>query len=115
MWSNPNPSNDFGSSTVTLSNDMNNYTWLKFTYKKDKTTSDVYSVIYQVSDVKQFVDSSGQKVGTMAIGRNSAYNLVRVITYVSDTKITIGTSLRINNAAATNNEMVIPLVIYGMK
>lgn len=114
LWTNLSPTSNFTGQTVTLSSDISDYTWLKFTYKKDTTTSEAYSVIYQVSDVKLFADSNGQRVGGLIIGKNTLRNVARLITYVSDTRLYISASARLEDSGVQDNNMVIPLAIYGL-
>lgn len=107
LWVNPDPSQSFSSSDVTLSS--SNYKMLMFVYKKYATggsteASQIIPKGYNVSLFMVLPHSSGVRA------------MERTATYVNDTKYTLSdASLATGNtSASTDNTCVIPLKIIGI-
>lgn len=110
LWTNPNPNNGMITKTITLSDD--DYDMLEVIY---------YNWISQ----KYYSSSKGKKGMDIAlysmISTNSkAYMSIRVISYVSDTSLTVNNNITLvdNNSFTSgqiNNDWGIPVYIIGYK
>ena len=116
LWTNPNPSSLYSNGTVTLSDDIDNYDYIKFTYKPWTTSSQIMSSLYPLSDVKLSVsgNSTNHSVMSMICNLSDNSNFARRVYYASDTSITFNASYQINasNSSANTN---IPQQIIGCK
>lgn len=116
LWTNPNPSSSYSNGTVTLSDDIDNYDYIKFTYKPWTTSSQIMSSLYPLSDVKLSVsgNSTTHSVMSMICNLTDNSNFARRVYYASDTSITFNASYQINasNSSANTN---IPQQIIGCK
>ena len=118
LWTNPNPTSDFANQTVTLSESMDNFKYLKFVYKvyADAASNPTNEVIIPVEDFK----TTNYTSGTVSLGLSSAANASgtnylwsRVAYYASNTTITFS-STRATGANSTNNARSVPTEILGL-
>jgi len=114
LWTNPSPSTDFAAQTITLSEDMTNYTYLKFYCKALKTGTKTFSIIIPVED---FVASTTGSTLTddfrFCLTNGGAPK--RTFQYKSNTQITFsGASYISCPNTYTMNQTAYPLVIYGV-
>ena len=113
LWTNGSPTAQFAPQDVTLSDDIDNYDFLKIEFISTASTGVNGSILVDVSDFKSMTNTAN--VAGFAFGLSSgADSLVsRKTTYVSDTKIHIGNAY--SYAGGTNNARGIPLQIIGIK
>ena len=122
LWTNASPTSAFAAQVVTLSDDMNNYTYLKFEYRHSTTNSNLYEIIVPVDLYKtSLTPDSGNTthyIPSMSVMNGGQYAFAniyaRVIPYKTDTSIEISSARSLSGAtlALTN---VIPTRIIGMK
>ena len=104
LWTNPSPTSSFNAQTITLSDDMNNYQFLKVVSRISKTDST--ERVYEIEPSK-FYD--------MCIrGTISGVSWIRIISKQSDTTVSSSTSYRVN-ASGTSTDNAIPVQISGLK
>ena len=123
LWTNPSPTADFTSATgnnaVTLSDDMNNYDYLEFTFRIIKSGTDDHTMLIPVSEFKQTASTGG--VGNFKYAfsaSNASYTTAfRSVYYQSDTKVNISTNAiyRANNTTVLTPSQAIPIYIKGVK
>lgn len=123
LWTNPDPTVDFDSATgndaLQLSDDMDNYDYLEFTFRIVKTGTDDYTMLVPVSEFKQ--SSSGSGIGKFRYAfntSNASYQTgFRRFYYKSDTEVemTQNTIYRTNNANVNIPSQSIPVYIKGVK
>ena len=110
LWTNPNPNNGMITKTITLSDD----------------DYDMLEVIYYNWISQKYYSSSKGKKGTdialysMISTNSKAYMSIRVISYVSDTSLTVNNNITLvdNNSFTSgqiNNDWGIPVYIIGYK
>jgi hypothetical protein len=113
LWTNPSPTANLASGTVTLSQDMNNFKRLRFYWKTAKSrTSEAYFDI-DVDIVKTMIiadETFRIYVGT----RESSGGWVRNFSYLSGTTISMGSGYAAGSAS-TNNGYCIITKICGLK
>lgn len=120
LWTNPAPTSSFASQTVTLSDDISNYTYLKVEYKIQNTSA---SSIFALFDVEEFkvVAQSAPTTGFLGIlgactgawANASFYK--RVLAYQTETSIYFANASTISNVATATSDYLIPTQIIGIK
>lgn len=115
LWTNPSPTADFGEQTITLSDDIDNFDFIEFAYKPDKSQSDdqIVKELISPTDLKQSVLTDGAPVFAIS-SQASGYTHARPITYVSNTSLKFGESRTIG-AAGRRNFTSFPISISGIK
>ena len=122
LWSNPNINTAFAGQTVTLSETMRNFDYLKIYYRATYTdmagaypATNVYqSMLVPVSDFVNTVSNKSHMV--YALGAYPGYgNTTRVFYYSSDTQIYFSGADMIGVGGSPNNSFTQPIAIYGVK
>ena len=115
LWTNPSPSSNFSAQTVTLSDSISNYDYIKFVYGLSTSIAGGNSVVIPVSDFKQAVYP---QVNNMPIYELGAYNttttVVRGVMYASDTTVRFSPANNIAQTGSADNR-AIPTAIIGIK
>lgn len=116
LWQNPSPSSTFSGQTVTLSDDIDNYDYIKFEFKGSTQSAWVsvpnISIIYSVEDFKTTSSSNTHtRCAAAAVGD---YNYGRFFNYVNDTAVQFGNSVNISNGSSVNTANI-PLKVSGLK
>lgn len=107
LWTNPNRSVAFGNQTVNLSDNMNNYDYIKIVYYGWITSSDDEDVIIILPVEKlKFLHDATNWI-SLYIGQRGSSNYYRRICYDSDTSIIF--------KEASNTSAGIPYKIIGIK
>ena len=122
LWSNNSPSTNFpssGTSTtqVNLSDDIDNYTYLKFKFNRSTTdTTNQAEVIYTVEEFKKFTANSSKFMGAVAFysSTGTSNNYSRRFWYVSNTKVAISVMYQIGGTYSDNGAGI-PTEIIGLK
>ena len=115
LWTNPSQSTNFSAQTLTLSDDIDNYDFIKLTWKSSTTVSIEADVYWEVSDVKNFSEVNDEPQGAICSKAPSgSYRYARRIYYVSDTQLGIS-GCSVIGAASSNEALVIPVKVSGMK
>lgn len=117
LWSNTSPTSDFPASdttiTVTLSDDIDNYEYIKIKARRSKSDATEYAIIYSVEDFKKLNNANGASAGALAYNYNSS-NSARVFYYTSNTSVTFELAKALNSTG-TARTGAIPLEIIGLK
>lgn len=103
LWTNPSPTSSFIAQTITLSDDMNNYQFLK-----------VVSTISKSSDTERIYYTKPDFYDVLIRGVVSGASWVRILSKASDTTISITAANRLNNTG-TSTDNAIPTQIIGLK
>lgn len=112
LWTNPNPNANYGVNNVTLSQDINNFALLKFTYKAATNINTMAEVIINVDEFKASLN--GGNTINVILGSRGSQVWARMIYYVSDTSIRIDQAHQVYGTSV-NNGYSIPLEIIGLK
>ena len=117
LWTNASPSSDYSGGTVTLSESVDNFKYIKVTLAYNKSNLTITgSEIISVEDLKKApYPATGNNVG-FYIGNNSASNnYARRIQYINGTSVNISSAYLITSATGSvANSQVIPLEILGL-
>ena len=116
LWTNSSPSSSFADQTVTLSDNINNYTHLKIKFNRSTTdTTTKTEVIYTVKEFKKYVVGANSFNGAVAFyastSTGSAY--ARRILYMSDTSIRFSTMYQVGGSYSDNGACI-PTEIVGI-
>lgn len=119
LWQNPSPSSTFAAQTVTLSDDIDNYDFLKIYYtnhNSESGTNDPYSVLISVVDFKSSLPLNATRHNVVTLGSVAPSNnrYARHVLYDTDTTVNFGTTTQIG-ANSTTSVNVIPVQISGIK
>ena len=107
LWTNPTPAQQMVATTITLSDDMDNYDFIAVEYAVNyNTLTNVNRAYIRVSDLKNTGNTAAKPQGSLSY-YTTAY-AVRPFWYISDTSIRFGAGL-------LNNNTDIPLYVYGVK
>lgn len=120
LWTNPNPNSNFSGTAITLLDSIANYTFIVFEYKASTTTSTIFKAYVTPDDLRKsyyYNSTDATKRPLIGLGAISYYVAQgRMVTYQSDTNITIQGAYRFDSSAAGNdNSMAIPLYIKGLR
>ena len=118
LWTNSNVANTFASQTITLSQSISNYDYIKITVTSSTSnTTEYMDTIFKVSDFITYVQPSSSvnhwpqpAVGARAGGANDFRRLL----YVPDNKISVS-DCSAAGSTQTYNTRVIPVKVTGMK
>lgn len=116
LWTNPNLTSDFASQTVTLSDNVDNYDFIKFVFNLSTTAATHRCSIYSVEELKTFVNPTNDWSRASSPMRSNSNNasFVRGIIYQSSNSLTIGNASGYQSSS-TSNSALIPYQIIGMK
>lgn len=111
LWTNSAPTSAFAAQNVTLSDDINNYKYIKISFRVSTSNSETSSVIMSVEDLKNtdVFDSTGLTYGSMS---GNGYK-VRDYYYVNNTSISFTSGYQINYVNTDNNSCI-PVEITGL-
>ncbi len=108
MWLNSGSSTSkFASQTVDLNSGASNFKYIKFTYYKSTTNSEIGEVIYSISEFK-----NSNRVSIGYIG-NDSKSYRRGAEYVTDTSIKFDSA--VIDSTTTYNFYIIPERIIGLR
>lgn len=121
LWTNPTPSSNFGETTITLSDDINNYKYLKVVWKKSTSSAEYITTIVSVDEFKTSTNAgSGSARYAFSYcsiyykGTGSTNSGIRIFRYDTDTTINISQALGYNGSNV-DNSIDIPYQVMGLK
>ena len=112
LWTNASPSSNFSTQTITLSDSISKYKYIKFTYKVGVSVNTSSSFVIDVTELKKSLSESYAPLLSYTCNYNSVARS-RGIVYVSDTQLTIRASYNVNNTGGSD-ATCIPLEILGL-
>ena len=112
LWTNGSPSATFANTTVTLSDNLSNYDFVKIKWKSTTSVNQIGEIIVPVS-VFASQASAPNYYNTFSLGA-TASNYFRPVIYASDTTMTFGNSIMIRTNT-TNNDYNIVTEVIGLK
>lgn len=114
LWTNPSPTSNFATQTVTLSQSIENFDYIKFVHRISTSASNSGETIYSVSTFKTSSNSVAIQPVIAARTGGNGYP-VRRIRYVSDTTVSFLSTNNAGSGASYNDAYCIPLSIIGIK
>lgn len=109
LWTNPSPTSSFAAQTVTLSDDINNYDYIKMVYKYSTSDSTELIEIFPVENININTTKRSTYLGVMWYAGTWRY---RNLSFAS-TSVQFSASVNTNGKAG--NTTIIPLEIIGIK
>lgn len=113
LWTNSSPTSNFAAQTITLSQDIDNYDYLKIAYRLSTSASTELSLIISVQDFKNTADANGKGVITLN-SKSSNVIYARLIYYASDTSVFATVAYKIGSSG-NSQAYSIPTKISGLK
>ena len=112
LWTNSSPSASFAAQTITLSDNISNYDYIRIKYRYNNTTP---TDSYAMTDVTSLQSMTGTGTMTLALGlqHTNGINYARNCLYVSDTELKFTLAWYGNNS--TSALVSIPGEIIGVK
>lgn len=116
LWTNSSPTSSFAEQTVTLSQDMSNFDYLKIDFSLSTSDTRQSSVIIEPSILQKNKNNVHPQIGVALYQRasSSATRYVRIVFYYSDTGIRFGQVFPVNIASTAVNTNLIPTKITGI-
>lgn len=117
LWTNSSPTSTFANTTVTLSQSIENFDYIKFRIASTKSnTAESYQAesIFSVADVKRSTTTTYAPQCIISSRSTSGGQYVRRFLYESNTSLSISSGQQIAGTSGNNN-YVIPLSIVGIK
>lgn len=119
LWNNTatiSSSYTFPSQPVTLSDDIDNYEYIKFVFRRSATLSNTTEVMYSISEFKKYSTAASNFNGAIrCYGTNSTtVTYCRGIIYTNDTTVTFGSCAQVGGTETINSSLI-PMEIYGLK
>lgn len=113
LWTNNAPTNTFVNQTVSLSDDIDNYDYIKVICRVSTSDATEIKALYSVSDFKTYTAS---KVWGSSTCQVSSYLYSRLYYYSSDTALVFGHTWKYASGSGTTGDgYVIPTSIVGCK
>lgn len=118
LWTNPSPSSNFATQTITLSDSLDNYEYVGVSWAYStsaQTGSNTNREVMLVEDFKKAIEPASTTRTNPIIGSrgtNSTY--ARSAFYVSSTQVLFGNAFALN-ATGTSNAYSIPLQVVGIQ
>lgn len=114
LWTNSNPTNNFVTQTVTLSDAITNYDYIKIVVLQSTDDATEYSTIVKTSDFITSSLAANSPISYSVYSSSTGYRYARIIYYVSDTSVGISSGFAIHRDAL-NNSLAMPYQIIGIK
>lgn len=114
LWTNSAPTSTFAAQTITLSDDIDNYDYLRFYVRLSTSNAKSNSIFISVNDFK----NTGNAANSLNLAHSCYYEVSSIrnrhFYYVSDTSIGFGTCFNSGNTGS-DNTYLIPTKISGVK
>lgn len=107
LWTNPNPSQSWSATTITLSDDYTNYNYIGLTYKKKNSDSNILQKVFISTEY-------ATKTGMMYAFDSRIY--IRSFNLNDSNKMTIGAGMS-TSSSATSADLAahaIPVQVIGL-
>lgn len=114
LWTNSSPTSSFAAQTVTLSDDVDNYDFIKVVMRASTSDATIISETIPVAQFKQSSESAASGVRGGLSARVSSKTCVRSFYYSDDTTIGFTAGYQLNSTTA-NSSSCIPTEILGIK
>lgn len=113
LWTNASPTSTFNSQTVTLSDDINNYDYIKITYRASTTLTSTLSIMLSLEEWLKTTNATGVCYPAIAVRINSVV-YARRVSHNTDTDVIFASAIRMN-ASGANQDYIIPTEVIGLK
>ncbi len=117
LWTNSNPTTAFAGQAVSLSQSINNFKYLKFTFYNGTSDTVLSESVISVEEFKKMTnDTSYNNFYRFSSPAYYYTNVgwVRLLFYSGDTSVNFSTVYKVNNSGTATN-LLIPHQIIGLK
>lgn len=118
LWENSTPSSSYGENTITLSDSVQNYDYLRFEFTRGTTNPEIFSVIYTVDELDNTAqNANGEKLSSPTIYVSGTGNYTRILSKLSDTSILFSHCKKYGTGIDTVNSdtTLMPYKVFGLK
>ena len=112
LWTNNAPTTAFAAGNVTLSNDIDNYDYIKVTFRNSTSNVTEGEFLDTPANIKKTLQSLG--ANRVEISMTIAGDYTRRLVYVDDTTFNFSTAYKLG-ASGTSTSYAIPLSVVGCK
>lgn len=112
LWTNPSPNNSYGYDTVTLSQSLESFKYIKAKYYDNTTSKTELSVLMPVADIKKVYAASGGNLAMCAPYSTGAF--LRFLGFRSATSVWISNAVYVDSPGTAQPSYIIPVAIYGV-
>ena len=112
LWENSYPTSDWDNNTLTLSESLQNYKYLRFEIKQNKDSDS--QIMKYIFDTDFITQATGTSTYYLELGYYKTYGYARMVSCNSNTQFRIGACYRTNQAYSTTSQLI-PYRIYGLK
>lgn len=115
LWSNSSPSSDFAGNSISLSQSVSNFTYIKIVYAANKSEASSYNGIVIIPP-SMLLNSGTKNYAEVNLGgqNSNGVKYARRITGASSTSITFGACGQVDSTTRANSHCI-PLKVYGLK
>ena len=111
LWTNPSPGSQFATQTVTLSDSLLNYDYVKFVFRQHTSTTAETIILVSVTDFQNYLQ---YKYSPAVFCCSTTPMSVRGVYYVSDTTVGFYANARVGSSGSANASNI-PYKIIGVK
>lgn len=112
LWSNSNPTSNYGYATITLNQSIESFKYVKIKYYNNTASLVELSVLASVEDIKKTYVASGCNMATVEPYSNAYF--VRAYGFISGTSVFIGNAIYVDSPSSATPSHLIPIGIYGV-
>lgn len=113
LWTNPSPGASVGQMTVTLSDSVSNYKYIKFNFLGWTGTSVYFDILIPADQISTYTDAANTRSAGV-FWHGSSYIYYRRIVYVATNQIKITLAGRVGQTGSSDNALI-PQSIVGLK
>lgn len=118
LWSNQSPASAFSAQTVTLSQSIDDFKYIKVYANISTSDTTEGCVIYEVDKFKTMNADRYTQIGDITLkanGTTAGYSHIRSFVYISSNQVQFGNAWAWTNSSSATNTYTIPTKICGLK
>lgn len=112
LWTNSNPTSSYVATDITLSDDVNNYDYIKFVCRFSTSSNVTLSELCTLADFKSTLNTTSNNMRFAVASITTSLFAARCLSYLSDISARISAAF---TASGTDNSRIIPLSVVGCK
>lgn len=113
LWTNSSPTSNFAAQSVTLSQSIANYSYIKIKWRGSTSITTESSIIIEKSELQSATEDAN--TNNIGFGRKASTSYMRRVFYVSGTSLKFDAANGLGGTTGTNNSLAIPTSVIGMK
>lgn len=116
LWTNSSPTSSFATQTITLSDEISDYDFIKIVWAISTSETSQYQGVYFIpaDTFANYLQAKNRSVGNLGMSNTSDYAYTRNVFYASDTSIKFGNCYRVGTTTQANT-ICIPISVIGCR